>query len=104
MVRLVERRYAAGCAAGCQRWGASVMRGGLVSSGEGAASARRHAWMVRLGTGVLSFLCLAAVVASSAGAEEAQAADGPPLDIAILMSSRNDVCYDPGDVAAVKKL
>ncbi len=80
------------------------MRGGLVSSGEGAPSARRHAWMVRLGTGVLSFLCLAAVVASSAGAEEAQAADGPPLDIAILMSSRNDVCYDPGDVAAVKKL
>ncbi|MGE8943304.1 ABC transporter substrate-binding protein [Leptospira interrogans] len=38
-----------------------------------------------------------------AHAKEAQAADGPPLDIAILISSRNDVCYDPGDVAAIKR-
>jgi ABC-type branched-subunit amino acid transport system substrate-binding protein len=36
--------------------------------------------------------------------EEAQAAQGPPLDIALFVSSRGDVCHDPGDVAAVRKL
>jgi hypothetical protein len=36
--------------------------------------------------------------------EEAQAAQGPPLNIALFVSSRGDVCYDTGEVAAVKRL
>ena len=36
--------------------------------------------------------------------EEAVAAKGPPLDIAVLVSSRRDVCFDPGDVAAIKAM
>lgn len=37
-------------------------------------------------------------------AAEALAADKPPLSIAVLLSSRNDVCHDPGNVAAIRKL
>jgi Periplasmic binding protein len=36
--------------------------------------------------------------------EEAQAAQGPPLNIALFVSSRGDLCYDTGDVAAVRRL
>ncbi len=35
--------------------------------------------------------------------EPAQAAQGPPLNIAVLVSNRGDQCYDPGDVAAIKR-
>jgi ABC-type branched-subunit amino acid transport system substrate-binding protein len=42
---------------------------------------------------------------SPAGAvEEAQAAAGPPLYIALFVSSRDDLCHDPGDVAAVRRM
>jgi ABC-type branched-subunit amino acid transport system substrate-binding protein len=41
---------------------------------------------------------------SGVAAEEAQAAQGPPYNIHVLISSRSDVCYDPGDVAAIKRL
>jgi ABC-type branched-subunit amino acid transport system substrate-binding protein len=41
---------------------------------------------------------------SGSAAEEAQAAQGPPFNIHVLVSSRNDACYDPGDVAAIKRL
>ncbi len=34
----------------------------------------------------------------------AEAATRPPVSIAMLLSSRSDVCYDPGDVAAITKL
>jgi ABC-type branched-subunit amino acid transport system substrate-binding protein len=36
--------------------------------------------------------------------EEAQAAQGPPLNIALFVSSRGDLCYDTGEVAAVRRL
>ena len=36
--------------------------------------------------------------------EEAQAASGPPLHIALFVSSRADVCHDPGDVGAVRRM
>lgn len=36
-------------------------------------------------------------------AKEAEAAK-PPVKIAVLVSSRADLCFDPGDVAAVKRL
>ena len=35
---------------------------------------------------------------------EAQAAQKPPLSIAIFYSSRVDVCFDPGDIPAIKRL
>jgi hypothetical protein len=39
-----------------------------------------------------------------ASAGEAKAATRPPLTIRILISARNDACYDRGDIAAIKKL
>ena len=51
-----------------------------------------------IGAGSLS------VTARPAGAiEPAQAAQGPPLNVAVLVSNRSDLCYDPGDVAAIKR-
>ena len=45
---------------------------------------------------------------SQAGPSHAQtepaAASRPPLSIAIFISSRKDLCFDPGDVAAIKRL
>lgn len=40
----------------------------------------------------------------AAAIEEAQAAKGPPFKVPVFISSRTDVCYDPGDVAAIKQL
>lgn len=42
--------------------------------------------------------------ADAAAIETAEAAKGPPFNIDVLIGSRNDVCYDPGDVGAIKKL
>lgn len=36
--------------------------------------------------------------------EKAEAASGPPLTVAMFISSRNDQCYDDGRVAAIKHL
>ena len=36
--------------------------------------------------------------------EEAAAAQGPPFKIHVFVSSRSDVCYNTGDVAAIKHL
>jgi Periplasmic binding protein len=58
----------------------------------------------------LVLFCLALGVAafffarSAAAVDEAQAAKGPPFNIDVLVSSRTDVCYDPGDVVAIKTL
>ena len=80
------------------------MRSGLVSMRGSDGCTRLSGWrisyLLALGLVVLSILF---VMHRPAYAKEAQAADGPPLDIAILVSSRNDVCYDPGDVAAIKR-
>ena len=35
--------------------------------------------------------------------EAAEAASGPPINMAILVSNRRDQCYDPGDVAAIRR-
>lgn len=60
----------------------------------------------RRATIAASALAALAVAISSpvAAVEEAVAAKGPPLDIAVLVSSRRDVCFDPGDVAAIKTM
>ncbi|HPG89716.1 MAG TPA: ABC transporter substrate-binding protein, partial [Hyphomicrobium sp.] len=52
-------------------------------------------------------LLVFASLASSGSAfaiDEVQAAKGPPFHIPVFISSRTDVCYDPGDIAAIKKL
>jgi hypothetical protein len=46
--------------------------------------------------------CTSAAV-SPAMAKEAEAAK-PPLKIAVLVASRADLCFDPGDVPAIKRL
>lgn len=55
---------------------------------------------------VLALAAVATIVsaAPALAVEEAVAAQGPPLDVAVLISSRDDVCYDPGDVAAITRL
>lgn len=47
--------------------------------------------------------CTSAAMTEPARAE-AQAAQKPPVSIAIFLSSRVDVCFDPGDIPAIKRL
>ena len=50
--------------------------------------------------------CLPAslMIAPAHAIDEAVAAKGPPFHLPVFVSSRSDVCYDSGDVAAIKKL
>lgn len=52
--------------------------------------------------------CVAAAIPTgtvgAAAVEEAQAAKGPPLDVALFVSSRSDACHDPGDLGAITRL
>jgi len=57
------------------------------------------ATVIALGAGLL----LAATEPAFA-VEEAEAAQGPPFNIAVFMSSRDDACYETGNVAAIKRL
>lgn len=54
----------------------------------------------------LAGACLASALATNdaAAIEKAEAAKGPPVTVAVFVGSRNDVCYDPGDVDAIKRL
>lgn len=54
--------------------------------------------MVMLGT------ILIARVDAARAADKAEAASGPPLSVAIMVSSRDDQCYDDGRLAAIRKL
>lgn len=50
-------------------------------------------------------LALAMLLAGPAHAvDDAEAASGPPLSLAVFISSRNDQCYDDGRFAAIKRL
>lgn len=52
-------------------------------------------------------LCLLLAMLSQTAPSHAQthaAASAPPLSIAIFVSSRKDLCFDPGDVAAITRL
>ena len=61
--------------------------------------------VVRIALAIAMAWATAASMAEPAAAvDEAQAAKGPPFHINVLLSSRKDVCYDPGDVAAIKAL
>lgn len=49
--------------------------------------------------------CIMAIgAASGAAASEAEAGQRSPVAIKIFVSSRTDVCYDSGDIAAIKRL
>jgi hypothetical protein len=52
----------------------------------------------------LAALCTAAFVCAPAGAQVEGGLTRPPLEIAVFVSSRRDVCYDPGDVTAIERL
>lgn len=69
--------------------------------------ARRHAGRLAqiFGRLVLATLVVAACTASpSQAVEKAEAAQGPPLNVAVLVSSGTDGCYDPGTAAAIERL
>jgi hypothetical protein len=51
-----------------------------------------------------SLLACQTLVTSAHAIDDAQAARGQPFKVAVFYSSRTDVCYDPGDVAAIRKL
>ena len=51
---------------------------------------------------VACLLALAAV-STPAAADEAEAS-GRPVTVKVLLSSRSDACYDPGDTLAIKRL
>ncbi len=53
---------------------------------------------------LVMMLVLAVRVAPARAIEEAAAAQGPPFKIHVFVSSRSDVCYNTGDVAAIKHL
>ncbi len=54
---------------------------------------------------LLLVLSLAGLLTSPVRAQsKAEAATRPPVTIPIFVSSRSDLCYDPGDVAAIRKL
>lgn len=62
-------------------------------------------WLSRTMLALLGIASLLAAWAPALRAQEsAEAAQLPPLTIAIFMSSRKDLCYDPGDVAAIRTL
>ncbi|NJO32063.1 MAG: ABC transporter substrate-binding protein [Rhodospirillales bacterium] len=49
-------------------------------------------------------LCIAMLVCAPARAQVGVGLTPPPLEIAVFVSSRRDVCYDPGDAAAIERL
>lgn len=66
--------------------------------------ARHTAALASSGVLVALGICLSAALVPARAQDEAMAAQGPPLNIAVFIGSRSDVCYDPGDVAAITKL
>jgi hypothetical protein len=52
---------------------------------------------------LLGGVCLA-ILLRGAPSPAAAEADHAPLSVAIFVSSRKDLCFDPGDVAAIKRL
>lgn len=53
--------------------------------------------------GAIALTCSLLPGVANAGSE-AQAASKQPLTVSVLVSSRQDVCHDPGDVGAIRKL
>jgi len=52
----------------------------------------------------LFVFALAGFLSPAHAVEEAQAAKGPPLDVALFVSSNEKACFDPGDIGAITRL
>ena len=63
----------------------------------------RGTWLRGVWASVAGALLLSAGGGSASAVEKAEAAQGPPLHIALFVSSRTDVCHDPGDIGAIKR-
>ena len=62
-----------------------------------------HTFAIALICAVAAMLgCVSAPI--SATADEADAAQRPPLSVAVFVTSRNDECYDNGSLTAIKRL
>lgn len=73
--------------------------------GAGVCARRIGAWCwCRMLLVLIAAVALLSRTGPARAIEEAQAAQGPPLNIALFVSSRGDLCYDTGDVAAAKRL
>ncbi len=72
----------------------------------------RTRYLRRLAAGAFfSFIVILAMMMAASlhqtpaeAVEEAEAASGPPMSLAVFISSRGDQCYDDGRVAAIKRL
>ncbi len=78
----------------------------VTGSGLGRPVRGRSHWFAGFALAVVPSLAVfaAAEVPPAHAQEPAQAAQRPPLNIPIFISSRTDVCHDPGDVAAIRSL
>lgn len=52
----------------------------------------------------MALVCLATLLIAPASAQTTAVAAQPPLTVNLLVSSRPDACYDPGDLAAITTL
>src|SRR5690606_25407621 len=76
----------------------------LRSSGWWGWQMERHGtWLRRVRATLPGALLLTVAGGSANAVEKAEAAQGPPLHIALFVSSRNDLCYDTGDISAIKR-
>jgi len=67
-----------------------------------------HSFPLRRAGGILAAIFTAVVSASSPlsveAADDAEAAQRPPLSIPVFVTSQDDLCYDNGRLAAIKRL
>lgn len=64
----------------------------------------RSAWVIAATFMALIAGALPLLTRPALAVEEAEAAQGPPFNIAVFLSSRDDACYETGNVAAIKRL
>lgn len=80
------------------------MSSGIRSSGRwGWQMGRRGTWLRCVWASVACALSLITVGGAASAVEKAEAAQGPPVHIALFVSSRKDLCFDPGDISAIKR-
>jgi len=66
-------------------------------------SGRRRAALIAASLLATGF-AIAGLTTSSQAVEKAEAAQGPPLNIAVFVSTGSDACYESGNVAAIERL
>lgn len=63
----------------------------------------RGSWLKCIWASVAGALLMTAGGGSARAVEKAEAAQGPPVHVALFVSSRKDLCHDTGDIAAIKR-